>query len=183
MTGLTGLPSGPDPDRSCASSPSPDGSPAAAAPAAPPHRTMALDQPGHRRRHPPGGHPLWLTSRNCHYHQEGQHPGPWNPAHPARQPGPGHADRRKPARADSTSVEVGLPQITLQPACSRSRRRFGRCFSNSRARAEVRTRTSHPPTRLGSCRIRERLRTSCHSPVCGASAAAVTSTAPVTPSE
>jgi hypothetical protein len=91
--------------------------------------------------------------------------------------------RRLPARADSSSVDDRLPQITLRPACSKSRRRFGRCLSNSRACAEVMMRTSQPPAMLDSWRIRERLRTSCHSPVRGASVAAVTSTAPVVPSE
>lgn len=90
--------------------------------------------------------------------------------------------RRFPARADSPSADDRLPQITLRPARSRSRRRPGRCLSSSRACAEARMRTSQPPARSGSCRIRERFRTSCHSPVRGASAAAVTSTAPVVPS-
>ena len=40
-----------------------------------------------RRSRPPAGLPVWLTSRNNHCYQEGEHQGPWNPAHPARQPG------------------------------------------------------------------------------------------------
>ena len=56
-------------------------------PAAPARRTMALGRRDHRRGHPPAGPPLRLTSRNRHYDQEGEHQGPWNPAHPARQPG------------------------------------------------------------------------------------------------
>ena len=41
----------------------------------------------HRRDHPPAGHPIRLTSRNSHNDDEGLTQGPWNPAHPARQPG------------------------------------------------------------------------------------------------
>jgi len=32
-------------------------------------------------------HPIRLTSRNSHNDEEGETQGPWNPAHPARQPG------------------------------------------------------------------------------------------------
>ena len=54
---------------------------------APPRRTLALGRGHHRRGHPPAGPAVRLTSRNSHCHQEGEHQGPWNPAHPARQPG------------------------------------------------------------------------------------------------
>ncbi len=41
----------------------------------------------HHRDHPPAGPRTRLTSRNHPYDQEGHPAGPWNPAHPARQPG------------------------------------------------------------------------------------------------
>src|SRR6202034_749433 len=56
-------------------------------PAATPRRALALG-PGHyRRSHPPAGPPGRLTSQNHRSNQEREHQGPWNPAHPARQPG------------------------------------------------------------------------------------------------
>ena len=61
-------------------------------PAAPPRRQLALGQPDHHRDHPPAGPRTRLTSRNHPCDQEGHPAGPWNPAHPARQPGR-HADR------------------------------------------------------------------------------------------
>jgi hypothetical protein len=57
------------------------------APPAQARRALALDQGGHRRSRPPAGPPVRLTSRNSHDDQKGEHQGPWNPAHPARQPG------------------------------------------------------------------------------------------------
>ena len=50
-------------------------------------RTMALGWRGHRRHHPPAGPPGRLTSQTAAVTRKGQHQGPWNPAHPARQPG------------------------------------------------------------------------------------------------
>ena len=57
-------------------------------PAAPPRRTLALGRRHHRRGHPAASHPVRLTSRNrpCDTRRR-NHQGPWNPAHPARQPG------------------------------------------------------------------------------------------------
>ena len=49
--------------------------------------TVALGRRDHRRGHPPAGPPVRLTSRNHHCDRKGAIPGPWNPAHPARQPG------------------------------------------------------------------------------------------------
>ena len=58
-----------------------------AAAAAAARRHLALGHPDHHRHHPPAGPGTRLTSQNrpdC----EGRRPaGPWNPAHPARQPG------------------------------------------------------------------------------------------------
>jgi Transposase DDE domain group 1 len=55
-----------------------------------------------RRGHPPASPPVRLTSSNRRYDQERQTPGPWNPAHPARQPGnqprPGTENHHQPNR-------------------------------------------------------------------------------------
>jgi hypothetical protein len=56
-------------------------------PAAQTRRTMALGRRDHRRRHSPAGPPVRLTSQNHPDGTEGAIPGPWNPAHPTRQPG------------------------------------------------------------------------------------------------
>jgi hypothetical protein len=56
-------------------------------PAAKARAELALGCRDRRRRYPPAGPPVRLTSRNSHHDQEGEPQGPWNPAHPARQPG------------------------------------------------------------------------------------------------
>ena len=49
---------------------------------------LALGPPDHRRSRPPASPPLRLTSRNHPCDTGRSNPrGPWNPAHPARQPG------------------------------------------------------------------------------------------------
>jgi hypothetical protein len=45
-----------------------------------------LGRRDHRRSHPLAGPPVRLTSWNGRNDQGGEHQGPWNPAHPARQP-------------------------------------------------------------------------------------------------
>ena len=86
-------------------------------PAAPPRRTLALGQRDHRRDHPPAGPPVRLTSRNSPDDQEGEHQGPWNPAHPARQPGsqarPGAENSPQPTPQASQS---GRERSRLMPA-------------------------------------------------------------------
>ena len=82
-------------------------------PAAPARRTLALGRRDHRRRHPPAGPPVRLTSRNQPLRPgKEQHPGPWNPAHPARQPG----SQARPA------PENHLPAEHLRPAHQRTRK-------------------------------------------------------------
>jgi hypothetical protein len=56
-------------------------------PAAVARRTKALGHPGHRRDHPSAGPRVRPTSPNATTTMEGEHQGPWNPAHPSRQPG------------------------------------------------------------------------------------------------
>ena len=92
-TSTSGSPSG----SACGCSPSPPGWPAAAAAAAPPRRMLALGRRHHRRSHPPAGHFVRLTSRNQPSDQEGGNQGPWNPTHPARQPG----SQRRPGAENS----------------------------------------------------------------------------------
>ncbi len=61
-------------------------------PAAAAHRCdLALGHPHHRSDQPPAGPGTRLTSREHPCHQERRPAGPWNPAHPARQPG--HSQR------------------------------------------------------------------------------------------
>ena len=48
---------------------------------------LALGHPDHRRNHPTASPRTRLTSRNPPCDQKGHPRGPWNPAHPARQPG------------------------------------------------------------------------------------------------
>ena len=77
--------------------------------AAAPVRDLALGAPAHRSDHPPAGLRPQLTSPDRPYDQEGQPQGPWNPAHPARQPGsqarpdsempPGHNPSQHPGIA------------------------------------------------------------------------------------
>ena len=80
-------------------------------PAAAPRRTMALGRRDHRRDHPPAGPPIRLTSRNSPTTRKENHQGPWNPAHPARQPG----SQARPHRKIS-------PSRTPQASTSRSRK-------------------------------------------------------------
>jgi Transposase DDE domain group 1 len=56
-------------------------------PAAQPRPAVALGRPDHRRRHPPASPAIRLTSRNDPATRKEKPQGPWNPAHPARQPG------------------------------------------------------------------------------------------------
>ena len=73
---------------------------------------------GHRRSRPPAGPSVRLTSRNSHDDQEGEHQGPWNPAHPARQPGsqarPDAEIQSRPAPQAATSQ---ARKIEVKPAC------------------------------------------------------------------
>ena len=48
---------------------------------------LALGRRNRRRDCPAAGYPVRLTSQDSRYDRTGVHPGPWNPAHPARQPG------------------------------------------------------------------------------------------------
>ena len=76
-------------------------------PAAPPRRALALGRRDHRRSRPPAGPPVRLTSRNNPDDQEGEHQGPWNPAHPARQPGSQarpHPENQPQPRPQATHV-------------------------------------------------------------------------------
>jgi hypothetical protein len=72
-------------------------------PAAPPRRTLALGRRHYCRSRPPVGLPVRLTSRNNHHDQEGEHQGPWNPAHPARRPASQPPPRRENQPPASTS--------------------------------------------------------------------------------
>jgi hypothetical protein len=56
-------------------------------PPAPPRRQLAMGPADRHRDHPPAGPHARLTSPNRPTHKERSHQGPWNPAHPARQPG------------------------------------------------------------------------------------------------
>ena len=106
----------------CGSSPSPGASSAAGAPAAAPGRTLAIDRPDHRSDHPAAGTPWGLTSQN-----RPQRPGrktrqgPWNPAHPARQPG----TRAQPGTENSHQP---MPQATRP----RSRKIEARAYVSAR---------------------------------------------------
>ena len=71
----------------CACSPQPDAWPAAAAGRAAARRHLALGHPDHHRHHPPAGPGTRLTSQNRPDCEGRRSAGPWNPAHPARQPG------------------------------------------------------------------------------------------------
>jgi hypothetical protein len=79
------------------------------APAAAPGRHLALGAPVHRRDHPPANPRTRLTSRNWLYDQERKSTGPWNPAHPARQPGNHarpHAENQPSAAASTRHIKI-----------------------------------------------------------------------------
>ena len=67
-------------------------------PSAPPRRDLAMGRGRPPPRSPASGAHTQLTSAEPSPRQKGQHPGPWNPAHPARQPGnqPDRATRKRP---------------------------------------------------------------------------------------
>ena len=78
----------------------------------------------HHRDHPPPGPRTRLTSQNHPCDQEGHPAGPWNPAHPARQPGR-HADRPlkkapsrslKPPNQDHERCRLAMAQAETIPS-------------------------------------------------------------------
>ena len=93
------------------------------APAAAPVRDLALGAPAHRSDHPPAGLRPQLTSPDRPYDQEGQPQGPWNPAHPARQPGsqarpdsempPGHNPSQPDQDRETSRLTPGLNSHAL----------------------------------------------------------------------
>ena len=76
--------------------------------AAPPRRTLAMGPGNHRGSRPHPGPRTRITSGKHHHDQEGNPAGPWNPAHPARQPDR-NADHGQET-AQGTQLQVTQPR-------------------------------------------------------------------------
>src|SRR5712671_2975962 len=86
--------------------------------------TTSASPADHRRDQPPRHPRTRLTSPNRPYDQEGNHQGPWNPAHRARQPGrqarpdaeQGGSTRPQPTTSRSRNIEASRARSTLRLA-------------------------------------------------------------------
>ncbi len=77
-------------------------------PAAPPGRPTGPGPPDHRRDHPPPGPRTQLTSPTIPTTRKGHPAGPWNPAHPARQPGRHAGQGQKTGQAAASGHQAKI---------------------------------------------------------------------------